>query len=113
MSGSSTEDLQTATLIRARRTFPKPLDLPALLHAVHYELQQLNANGSTSHQSLSLLERLGGIIDRGSDWPSRPLTRDLALASDRRQMRRDHSPQALEPLTEGRQYEMPTMFDGK
>jgi hypothetical protein len=69
MSGSSTEDLQTATLIRARRTFPKPLDLPALLHAVHYELQQLNANGLTSHQSLSLLERLGGIIDRGSDWP--------------------------------------------
>lgn len=39
MSGHSTEKLQTARLLGARQTFAKPLDLPALLNAVHYELQ--------------------------------------------------------------------------
>ena len=39
MSGISTEDLQTARLLGARQTFPKPLDLRALLQAVQYELQ--------------------------------------------------------------------------
>jgi CheY-like chemotaxis protein len=39
MSGRAAEELQKARLIGARQTFPKPLDLPALLHAVQYELQ--------------------------------------------------------------------------
>jgi CheY-like chemotaxis protein len=39
MSGRSADELQKARLIGARQTFPKPLDLPALLHAVQYELQ--------------------------------------------------------------------------
>ena len=39
MSGRSADKLQKARLIGARQTFPKPLDLPALLHAVQYELQ--------------------------------------------------------------------------
>ncbi|NJL17599.1 MAG: response regulator [Nitrospira sp.] len=41
MSGLSGEELQQATLIGARRTLPKPLDLQALLQVVHSELQQL------------------------------------------------------------------------
>ena len=39
MSGRSVDELQKARLLGARQTFPKPLDLPALLHAVQYELQ--------------------------------------------------------------------------
>jgi CheY-like chemotaxis protein len=39
MSGHSAEDLQKARLIGARQTFPKPLDLSAVLHAVQYELR--------------------------------------------------------------------------
>jgi hypothetical protein len=39
MSGRSAEELQKAKLIGARQTFPKPLDLSALLGAVQYELQ--------------------------------------------------------------------------
>jgi hypothetical protein len=39
MSGYSAENLQLARLLGARQTFPKPLDLSALLKAVHYELQ--------------------------------------------------------------------------
>jgi CheY-like chemotaxis protein len=39
MSGRSAEELQKAKLLGARQIFPKPLDLPALLHAVQYELQ--------------------------------------------------------------------------
>lgn len=39
MSGLSADELQKARLIGARRTFSKPLDLSALLHAVQYELQ--------------------------------------------------------------------------
>ena len=39
MSGRSADELQKAKLIGARQTFPKPLDLHALLHAVQYELQ--------------------------------------------------------------------------
>ena len=39
MSGRATEELQKAKLLGARQTFPKPLDLHALLHAVQYELQ--------------------------------------------------------------------------
>ena len=39
MSGMSAEDLPKARLMGARQTFPKPLDLPALLYAVQYELQ--------------------------------------------------------------------------
>ncbi len=41
MSGLSGEELQQATLIGARRTLPKPLDLQALLQVVHSELQHL------------------------------------------------------------------------
>jgi two-component system response regulator (stage 0 sporulation protein F) len=39
MSGRSADDLQKAKLMGARQTFAKPLDLPALLNAVQYELQ--------------------------------------------------------------------------
>lgn len=39
MSGHSAHVLQTARLLGARQTFAKPLDLPALLRAVEYELQ--------------------------------------------------------------------------
>jgi CheY-like chemotaxis protein len=39
MSGLSAEDRPKARHIGARHTFPKPVDLPALLHAVQYELQ--------------------------------------------------------------------------
>ncbi|MDH4302199.1 MAG: response regulator [Nitrospira sp.] len=39
MSGRSEDDLQKARLMGARQTFAKPLDLPALLNAVQYELQ--------------------------------------------------------------------------
>lgn len=39
MSGHSAEQLQTARLLGARRTFAKPLNLPELLRAVEYELQ--------------------------------------------------------------------------
>lgn len=39
MSGCAAEDLQKAKLLGARQTFPKPLDLSAVLHAVQYELQ--------------------------------------------------------------------------
>ena len=39
MSGRSSEELQKAKLVGARQTFPKPLDLQALLYAVRYELQ--------------------------------------------------------------------------
>jgi hypothetical protein len=39
MSGHSADDLQKAKLLGARQTFAKPLDLPALLYAVQYELQ--------------------------------------------------------------------------
>jgi CheY-like chemotaxis protein len=39
MSGRAAEDLQKARLMGARQTFAKPLDLPALLYAVRYELQ--------------------------------------------------------------------------
>lgn len=40
MSGLSAEEFQNAKLIGARQTFPKPLDLHAMLHAVQYELQR-------------------------------------------------------------------------
>lgn len=39
MSGHSADELQKAKLLGARHTFPKPLDLEALLYAVQYELQ--------------------------------------------------------------------------
>ncbi|MGZ9140240.1 MAG: response regulator [Nitrospira sp.] len=39
MSGRSADDLQKARLMGARQTFSKPLDLPASLLAVEYELQ--------------------------------------------------------------------------
>ena len=39
MSGRSADDLQKARLMGARQTFAKPLDLPALLNAVQYELR--------------------------------------------------------------------------
>ncbi len=39
MSGHSADELQKAKLMGARQTFAKPLDLPALLNAVQYELQ--------------------------------------------------------------------------
>ncbi len=39
MSGHSADELQKARLMGARQTFAKPLDLPALLNAVQYELQ--------------------------------------------------------------------------
>ena len=39
MSGLSADELQKAKLMGARQIFAKPLDLPALLHAVQYELQ--------------------------------------------------------------------------
>jgi CheY-like chemotaxis protein len=39
MSGLSPDELQKAKLLGARHTFPKPLDLQALLRAVQYELQ--------------------------------------------------------------------------
>ncbi|NJN70930.1 MAG: response regulator [Nitrospira sp.] len=42
MSGLSGEELQQATLIGARRTLPKPLDLQTLLQVVQSELQQLS-----------------------------------------------------------------------
>ena len=38
MSGHSADELQKARLMGARQTFAKPLDLPALLTAVQYEL---------------------------------------------------------------------------
>ncbi|MGE0471456.1 MAG: response regulator [Nitrospira sp.] len=41
MSGLSGDELQQATLIGARRTLPKPLDLHALLQVVQSELQQV------------------------------------------------------------------------
>jgi len=51
MSGLSGDELQLATLIGARRTLPKPLDLHALLQVVQSELQQVprewGANAST------------------------------------------------------------------
>jgi DNA-binding response OmpR family regulator len=40
MSGHSAEKLQTARLLGARWSFAKPLNLPELLRAVEYELQQ-------------------------------------------------------------------------
>ena len=40
MSGMHSGELQKAKLYGARQVFPKPLDLPALLHAIHSELQQ-------------------------------------------------------------------------
>lgn len=39
MSGQSATELSKAKLLGARQTFEKPLDLPALLHTVQYELQ--------------------------------------------------------------------------
>jgi DNA-binding NtrC family response regulator len=39
MNGMSAEDPPKARLMGAPQTFPKPLDLPALLHTVQYELQ--------------------------------------------------------------------------
>jgi CheY-like chemotaxis protein len=39
MSGRSVEELPKAKLLGARQIFEKPLDLPALLGAVQYELQ--------------------------------------------------------------------------
>lgn len=39
MRGCSADDLHKAKRIGARQTFPKPIDLHALLHAVQYELQ--------------------------------------------------------------------------
>jgi hypothetical protein len=39
MSGHSADELQKAKRMGARQTFAKPLDLPALLNAVQYELQ--------------------------------------------------------------------------
>jgi two-component system response regulator (stage 0 sporulation protein F) len=39
MSGHSADELQKAKLMGARQIFAKPLDLPALLNAVQYELQ--------------------------------------------------------------------------
>jgi len=39
MSGVSADELQKARLLGARHTFPKPLDLQALLRAVQYELR--------------------------------------------------------------------------
>ena len=39
MSGVSSDDLQKAKLLGARHTFSKPLDLPALLRTVQYELK--------------------------------------------------------------------------
>jgi CheY-like chemotaxis protein len=39
MSGHSADELQKAKHMGARQTFAKPLDLPALLNAVQYELQ--------------------------------------------------------------------------
>jgi CheY-like chemotaxis protein len=39
MSGRAADELQKAKLLGARQIFPKPLDLHAVLHAVHYELQ--------------------------------------------------------------------------
>lgn len=56
MSGRSTEDLQKVKLIGARRTFPKPLDLPALLHAVQYELQH---EPQSRNQAMVDADRLG------------------------------------------------------
>lgn len=41
MSGLSGDELQQATLLGARRTLPKPLDLHALLQVVQSELQQV------------------------------------------------------------------------
>ena len=38
MSGISSDELQKARLLGARHTFPKPLDLQALVRAVQYEL---------------------------------------------------------------------------
>ena len=39
MSGHSVDELQKARLLGARQIFAKPLDLPALLHGIQYELQ--------------------------------------------------------------------------
>jgi len=39
MSGLSADELQKAKLLGARQTMSKPLDLQALLRAVHYELR--------------------------------------------------------------------------
>lgn len=39
MSGHSADELLKAKLMGARQIFAKPLDLPALLNAVQYELQ--------------------------------------------------------------------------
>jgi len=38
-SGGAVEGLQVARLLGTRQTFPKPLDLAALLHGIQYELQ--------------------------------------------------------------------------
>jgi DNA-binding NtrC family response regulator len=39
ISGGAVEGLHIARLLGARQTFPKPLDLAALLHGIQYELQ--------------------------------------------------------------------------
>ena len=44
MSGMHPNELQQATRCGARQIFPKPLDLQALLQAVHSELRQPNLN---------------------------------------------------------------------
>lgn len=49
MSGCGAEDLQKATLLGARQTFPKPLDLHALLQAVRYELQHERSSEGEIH----------------------------------------------------------------
>jgi len=44
MSGVHPDELQKAIGCGARQTFPKPLDLQALLQAVHAEVQQQHLN---------------------------------------------------------------------
>lgn len=44
MSGVHPDELQKAQRCGARQTFPKPLDLVALLQAIHAELRQPNLN---------------------------------------------------------------------
>lgn len=44
MSGANPDELQKAQRCGARQTFPKPLDLAALLHAIQAELRQPQLN---------------------------------------------------------------------
>lgn len=84
---------------------------------IHVPLIPLhNKNVLTSHQSLDLFKRLGGIIEMGQR-PVKPTTHWQTLPSAHA-TRSDEAQQAslpllFEPLAEGRAHEMSAMFDGK